>query len=1125
MHECEFGDRWGYTPFHVATRKRRGRFPWEVALKCHSSLELVEDIYPCSPLQVGLMALSIKQPGLYIAQDVVRLSEATDLVRFQASWNAVVASHPVLRTRIVQTNLGMFQAVLREQPQWQFSDDLQQYLEEQRNTSIELGAPLLHFAIINGSKSRQFIWTIHHSIYDGWSLSLILDQVQQCYEGVKLDTSMSSYKRFIKHLGDSNAEDSNRFWSSGLSGATSISFPRLPSATHRPCPSASTEYEVSCIENMQSGITTSTLLRVAWAILISRHTDAPDVTFGATVSGRDTAMLAIDEIIGPTIATVPIRIKLANAVLVKELLQETQQHAVQMIPFQHIGLSSIARLSRDARSACSFQTLLLTQPRQRKKAKSTSVLSMGDSDPSRDLSPFNIYALMIQCELEENRVKFLANFDPAVIEGQQMHRILRQFGHVLDQLSNSHLEKLVGQVQVISSVDSSEIFSWNNALPLAVNQCVHRIIERQAATWPNRDAICSWDGKLTYGELNKLSSQLAVHLESNGVGPESLVPLCFEKSLWATVSMLGILKAGGACVCLDPNHPCDRHQAILREINASFILVSPTQEEKLKNLVQERLIVDSSFLGSCEETDYDNRVSPENVAFVIFTSGSTGTPKGIVIEHSTISTGAVAFGEALHLGSDSRVLQFSAYTFDVGIFDNFATLIRGGCVCVPSEYERTNDIVGAMKSMRANWAYLTPSFLRTVDPREELPLTTLVLGGEAVGQDNIDKWADKVELMNGYGPTEASISICGNIPDRSHDIATLGRPTGCVCWIVECEDHNRLAPIGGIGELVVEGPVVARGYLNDSQETDEVFIKNPSWKPAYRSCDRFYKTGDLAAYNADGTIRYLGRRDTQIKIHGQRVELGEIEYQLRQRLPLDVKVITDVVPSASHDNLTLAAFLESKSGFELDESWLSFTEDLNQHLLATLPPHMVPTMFVPLPQLPYTSSGKIDRLSLKRFASQLSIEDRKAYSLVQAQKRALTSVMEVQLRTFWARVLDINDNEIGADDNFLRIGGDSIAAIRLAAIARTNGINLIVSDIFSHPKLSSMSLRCTESQSDEDIATFSLLRTHDRAGLLAEVASRCQTDGALIEDVYPCTPLQEGLIARLLMVQTVQFES
>jgi len=361
--------------------------------------------------------------------------------------------------------------------------------------------------------------------------------------------------------------------------------------------------------------------------------------------------------------------------------------------------------------------------------------------------------------------------------------------------------------------------------------CIHDAIYDQVVSEPDAAAICSEEGDLSYNELDQLASRLARQLVSLGIGPEVIVPLCFDKSMWNVVSMLGVLKAGAAFVPFDPMAPISRLKTLAQDVGAKIILCSQQHVGLLKSVAEKIVPIDGEVIRQLPpfESAELSSVKSSNLAYLIYTSGTTGEPKATMIEHGSFCTGARAHGPAMLMSSESRVLQFAAHTFDASLVEILTTLIVGGTICIPSEDARLNNIVGAINDMHVNWAVLTPSFVNFIDPSQVPGLKTLVMAGEAMSQSHIKTWSS-LNLVNGFGPSECSVAVAVNSHvSLTTEPTNIGSAVGAYLWVVDPDDHDRLVPQGSIGELLVEGPTLARGYHNNPEKTAESFIQPPPW--------------------------------------------------------------------------------------------------------------------------------------------------------------------------------------------------------------------------------------------------------------------------------------------------------
>ena len=627
-----------------------------------------------------------------------------------------------------------------------------------------------------------------------------------------------------------------------------------------------------------------------------------------------------------------------------------------------------------------------------------------------------------------------------------------------------------------SPSDVQRLFDWNAEYPTSIDSCVHTVFEEQVVLRPDAMAVCAWDGELSYKDLDHLADVLAEYLVSLGVGPEVLVPFCFSKSAWTVVSMMAILKSGGACVAIDPTDPLSRSSDIFAAINAKLLLAAPQYVSKFQQTVLKVIPVDASTIKAMTHPGLSPvcpSVRPQNVAFVIFTSGSTGKPKGVVLSHGAVCTSAEASGVAKGIDCNSRILQFSNYTFDGSIQDHFFALMRGGVVCVPSEQDRMNDLAGAMNRMEVNWLFLTPSVVTLLKPSDVPTVKILTLGGEALTAENIRTWVGKVRVMNTYGPAENTVGCAVHEYTSTDDNPrTIGRPIGSLAWVTNIHSHDELVPIGQIGELLVEGPMLARCYLGDPETTSKSFIEDPTWLPRREpgKVRRLYKTGDLVTYNEDGTLNFIGRKDSQIKFRGQRVELGELEHVLQGMVEIDR--VTVIAPKSGQFSEHIVAL------FSLQDDGLSGgssetlqivsrnvrtdvyarLSSMRERLSQTFPAYINSLIFVPLRSLPLTTSGKIDRVKVRNWMQDLdaiTYRDIISFSDQDVQVTPSTSI-ERQLQRLWSELLRVPSNEIGQNSSFFRLGGDSLAAMKLAAACRDHGLSLQVVNILRYPELHAM---------------------------------------------------------------------
>jgi amino acid adenylation domain-containing protein len=1054
-------------------------------------IDNIEDAYPCTPLQEGLILAEILNPRKYVGRGTFALPKDIDIERFAQAWQRVTAVHPILRTRIVDTGSnGLLQVVLRNRPLfWRIqTQSLATYLREDSQNKLGLGTKLCRWGIVRHLGLSHLVLTMHHAIYDGWTIQLLGQEVLRTYHGVRIQPSVG-FNVFVKHVMSIPYKQAEEFWTHQLAGPErTTAFPPLLNGAQEPRADSVVSKNAPIPSNANQDTSVPSLLRAAWALLVSKLCGNDDILFGATVSGRNVAIQGIDDLLGPTISTIPVRVRIDRNDTVSNFVRAVQNQALETMPFENLGLHNIRRLNATTREGSKFQTLFIVDPPGESSVNLSQSLSPSDQELkemleqlddslSATLANFNEYSLMIIITQKNEQLQIKASYDSRVLNHADADLLLNQFVNVAEQLGRSNnLERSLRDLRLASVSDIEKIWQWNGHVAPPVKESVHHIIGQTVNLHPQAQAIAAWDGSASFNELDEFSSRLSYLLQSKGIGRGSLVPICMEKSMWATVAMLAILKTGAGFVAMDiSNQPKKRLKLIVDQINATCIVTTSQAAELARELCEEVILCDQRSRDLTDSTNctfkQDAQSQPSDTAFIVFTSGSTGVPKAIVITHENFSSTIAHHARELKITKDSRIYDFASYSFDIAVHNALMALSLGACLCVPSEDDRKNNIEGSFQQLQANWTDITPSVARLIDPSAVPGLKTLILSGEAVSKGIVQQWGKNVDLINAYGPAECQICTINGTIASVDNAADIGHGVACATWIVDLGTEN-LTPIGAVGELVIEGPIVSPGYLNDSNHS---FIRDPSWltEGSASAAGRkgyLYRTGDFARYRPDGTIVYIGRASTLAKLNGQRMELSEVEFYVKEADTSLTEVIADVIDV--NGAMVLTAFLvASKDGHSvsLDKNATLTVEPippplgLKQALKSKLPSYMIPGLFLQASHIPLTTTRKVDRNLLKERAAGISWDQIHEPT----QHEAGTGDTELTprqqtLAQIWSSVLKTDVAKIAAHSDFFQLGGDSISAMRLVKHSQKMGLSLTVADVFRHSQLKELSSQLAE---------------------------------------------------------------
>ncbi|MGE7955442.1 non-ribosomal peptide synthase/polyketide synthase [Pseudomonas sp. NPDC089530] len=1024
-------------------------------------LAQVEDIYPLSPMQQGMLFQSLygQGSGDYINQMRVDV-QGLDVGRFQAAWQLALEQHEILRSGFLwQAELTQPLQVVYKQRQvplveydWQHRPDRAQALEQLAEAARIQGfvleqAPLLSLVVVRtAADSHHLIYTNHHILMDGWSGSQLFGEVLQHYAGETPRAPLGRYRDYIAWLQAQDRGLSETFWKDQLAGleeptrlargaldgkARNAATAPVNGAHRLGLDRAQTEGLKAFAQGRK--VTLNTLVQGAWLLLLQRHTGQRTVAFGATVAGRPAELHGIEQQVGLFINTLPVVATPEPQMPVEQWLQQLQEQNLRLREQEHTPLFEIQRWAGLGGEAL-FDSILVFENYPVSEALeqgSPAGLRFGAIESLEQTH----YPLTVLLAIGET-LGLEFNYDPQAFGSEDIEQLGEHFQQLLLALASPAPQRLADLPSLPAVQRQRMLHDWNaTARDYPLQRCVHQLIEDQVLGSPDAPALAFGEQQLSYAQLNRRANRLAHRLIAAGVGPDVLVGLAVERSIEMVVGLLAVLKAGGAYVPLDPEYPRDRLAYMLEDSGVKLLLTQAHLQAHLpipaglQSLVLEP---GEQWLEGYGEHNPGIELDGENLAYVIYTSGSTGQPKGAGNRHTALTNRLCWMQEAYGLDARDTVLQKTPFSFDVSVWEFFWPLMTGArlVVAAPGAHRDPEQLVQLIEGQQVTTLHFVPSMLQAFlqDPNVAAcrSLQRIVCSGEALPVDAQQQVFDKLPgaaLYNLYGPTEAAIDVTHwTCVDEGRDGVPIGVPIANLgCHVLDA--NLEPVPVGVLGELYLGGVGLARGYHRRPALSAERFVAHP-----FVSGERMYRTGDLARYRADGVIEYAGRIDHQVKLRGLRIELGEIEARLLEHALVREAAVLAV------EGKHLVGYLV------LQEARDDWRETLAEHLAAQLPDYMVPAQWLLLERMPLSPNGKLDRKALPTPEAQQAAQ---AYE-------APHSALERQLAAIWSEVLGVE--RVGLNDNFFELGGHSLLVLRLKErIRKASGIGLSVSQLMLNP--------------------------------------------------------------------------
>ncbi|HEX2271743.1 MAG TPA: amino acid adenylation domain-containing protein, partial [Pyrinomonadaceae bacterium] len=1087
IEHCASAEAGGYTPSDFPLAQLSAA---ELAAVIGEQRRGIEDIYPLSPMQEGLLFHSLYAPqgGLYVEQVQNRFRGALDLKALRTAWERVQERHAILRSSFRWEGLRRPLQVVAEQSslRWHEEDwrgrsreeqekQLREYARVERESGFDMSdGPLHRYQVLRlADQEWQLVWSFHHILLDGWCLSLVLEEVYAIYDSLVRGEELAlerprPYRDYIGWLQQQDLKAAESYWRKRLAGFRAPTQLNVETSNENETRSYGEQnLEVSkaatkALETLarEQQVTLNTVVQGAWAVLLSRYSGEHDVVYGVTVSGRPAELAGVEQMVGLFINSLPLRVQVESDAEVGAWLQRLQAEQAEMRQYEYSPLVEVQGWSEVDRGVGLFETLLAyanhpvtTMTGEQTGGSGAAVQHEQEWAMERTNYPLTLMVrpgerLLLRLLYEEQRYS-----------AETVETVLQHLDQVLVSMAAGAQQRL-GDLRMLTPAEEELIVDeWNSTEEIyPAHYRVHELIDARAKLTPDTIAVVCEGEQITYAELIERANQLANHLQRLGVGPDVLVGICVERSVAMIVGLLGILKAGGAYLPLDPDYPRERLSYMTEDAAIKVLL---TQQHLLSRIPNSTHVVclDSDWpeIEANSSTDAPvAEVDAQNIVYVIYTSGSTGKPKGVMVTNRSLVN--LCYGLRAFFGDQSvrNTALITSLSFDISVNQIFPTLTFGKTLHVIPNHLKY-DSRAVMKYSAEHEIHLmdcVPSYLNSVlteiDEVVETELKYLLVGGEKVERSLLQKvftqLGEQTEVINIYGLTEITdINAFSRITaaDLGQTI-TIGAPLQNT-QIYITTNEGQLQPIGIAGELCISGDGLSRGYRNRPDLTAEKFVVNP-----YAGGALMCRTGDIGRWLKDGRIELFGRRDQQVKVNGYRLETGEIEAVLDEH-PGVVK--SAVVAHNIEGNNHLVAYLvttqkETMSGAEMRE-----------YLTNRLPAYMIPTFFLELDQMPLTPNGKVDRKALPA-PDQGQLEIEREYV-------AARTPVEEKLSDIWSDVLGVE--QISVHDDFFELGGHSLLATQvISRVRKTYNVELPLRALFETPTIARFA-ELIEEQKDREL--------------------------------------------------------
>jgi amino acid adenylation domain-containing protein len=1032
----------------------------------------IDKVYSLTPMQEGMLFQTIldEKKSAYLEQTILEIEGTLDVSFLENSLNAIVNRYDVFRTIFSYKKVQKpRQIVLKERRTTiQYVDlsamseqEKQNYTDEYVKKDAALGfrlekdIPMRISVIKTDSKAYKLIWSFHHIVMDGWCVSKIVKELFTGYlaqiKNVPLEpAAVHPYYHYLEWMNKQDRKQSKAYWENYLSGYENTAIlPRLGKGKTELLKSEELEFAICETLTAQlnafarsNDVTMNTLFQAVWGILLQRFNNTDDVVFGAVVSGRPPEIQGVEEMVGLFINTVPVRIN-GDQLSFMELINNLQELTSFSRRHEYYSLYEIQAnsiLKQDLIDhIIAFENYPIDKELEDSKIQDELGFTVKKTE-SRESLNYNLYVVVGADK--ELYIRF--HYNAAVYKKEFMQKIEGYLETVFQQIvENPNI--LVKDIEVVPAVTKNKLLVEYNQTKTSYpkEKTITALFEERVLQSPDHVALSFKNNKMTYQTLNEKANRFANALLKRKPNENPIVGLVMDRSMEMIVAIIGILKAGRAYLPIEPGYPKERILTILNDSGTTLLVTDQKTRNKYQQLNEiiktPDYDLDTFFLEDIHQSEAGDSellskcaMSSKALAYVMYTSGSTGQPKGNLTTHYNVIR-VVKNTNYIKISHQDKLLQLSNYAFDGSTFDIFAALLNGAEL-VLIEKEDVADVHAVSKIIakeNVTVFFITSALFNAlvdINVRCLSNVRKVIVGGDQVSFHHAQKALrilGKGHLLNGYGPTESTVFAVVHAIDHLDlelGAVPIGKPIANT-QVYILNKHLKIQPEFAPGELYIAGDGLIKGYLNDQELTKKKFINNP-----YQPDQCMYQTGDLGRWLLDGTIEFIGRVDTQIKLRGFRIELGEIEAKILSHE--QVRETAVMIKTDATNYQYICAYIVTAEGL--------LPNDLKEYLSKQLPDFMMPSHIEVIDRIPLTSNGKIDKKAFpipeRNFAARTEYE-------------APVNEMEVMLVKIWEEILNIP--KIGVLDNFFELGGHSLLATTMVArIHKENNIEVPVREVF-----------------------------------------------------------------------------